>query len=603
MSRNSFGYIPWQLALPCFVASIGLASCDGEGAGADGTDEMVGGNGAEPAAGGKGATGGGGAESDAGSNVKGSAGSGDASAGGSGDGEATSLALRYPSWPDPGADTQTERGEPTIEEAFAGNNDAYVCTSQTYDVTKSFDRVLGLGAQHATAKPGMLVQGRGVLEGQFLPVPLRRSPITISVDLPLTQASRHIENPSLDTIQQAISDLQRDIDAEVEVLRSSFTHSLQLVESSEDASLYFGVDLSFSAPLWSAGLKSTFSSTRTLDTHYLAVKHIEELYTITFSDDLIATETDFLHPGVTPELIRQLEEDGVLGDENPPTYVKSITYGRIVLATAKIVEQLDTRELELIVSANGFGFDGDVEYETRYQQLASSLDFKVLALGASTAEAAAALSQAKIEDMFGEARATTAVPLYYTLNFVRSPRRPAKIGSTTTYTTQECVPTGSKRPCARQCPVGWVDSGTQCASPDGAALGTVVVRSYGGSTTEATPLGAVFPVTDAEALATTAKACATAVYNNGGIWNNPNEVGYTMGCGNNARIVNRSEAWAWKTPQTFCWDVPAGDKCGVLSTGGGNWTPGGQDDGQNTVTFAVQQFYRPYFEAGDPRCY
>jgi hypothetical protein len=590
------------------TATAAVAACDADDAGPTGHDEGAAGSPGSDTAGRAGSSGtndasGGDAPNGDGGGATTTGGNGEPAEGGSGTVDLAGPVLRYPPWADPPDDAETENGEPSIEEAFAGNNDSYSCTLQTYDVTKSFDRVLGLGAQHAAAKPGMLLQGRGVLEGQFLTVPLKRSPITISVDLPIQQASRRIENPSIDTIQQAISDLQRDIDSEVDVLRSSFTHSLQLVDSAEDASLYFGVDLAYSAALWNAGLKSSFSSTRTLDTHYLAIKHIEELYTITFSDDLIATETDFLDPSVNEDLIRRLEDDGVLGDENPPVYVKSVTYGRLVLATSKIVEQLDTRELELTVSANGFGFDGEVDYETKYKNLASSLDFKVLAMGATTSEAAAALAQAKIEDMFGQAKATTAVPLYYTLNFVRSPRRPAKVGSTTTYTTQECVPTGSKRPCVRQCPVGWVDSEGACASTEGANLGNVEVRSHGGNSTDATPLGAVFSVKDELDLATSAKACATAVYNNGGIWDNSNETGYTISCGSNSRIVNRHEAWSWKSPQTFCWVLPVGQACGVTSTGGGNWTPGGQGDGQNTVSFAIPTFYRPYFEPGDPRCY
>ena len=161
---------------------------------------------------------------------------------------------------------------------------------------------------------------------------------------------------------------------------------------------------------------------------------------------------------------------------------------------------------------------------------------------------------------------------------------------------------GGAPTCARRCPTGWSESGGACVQTTAITLGTVLVRSNGASTTNANPLGAVFPVRDAEMLATTARACAAAVYVTGGIWENPTEIGYTMSCGSSSRVVNRQEAFTWRTPQTFCWDVPASVSCGVTSTGAGNWTPGGQPDGQNRVTFSVQSYSRPYFEPGDPRC-
>src|SRR5260370_5635655 len=100
----------------------------------------------------------------------------------------------------------------------------------------------------------MIVQGQGGVEGQLLTVPLRRAPIVISVDLPIKNSTRAIAHPSTGTIQQAISELQIDIDGEITNLRSNFTHSSELVASFEEASLYFGVNLSYSTPLAGGGL-------------------------------------------------------------------------------------------------------------------------------------------------------------------------------------------------------------------------------------------------------------------------------------------------------------------------------------------------------------
>jgi hypothetical protein len=301
-------------------------------------------------------------------------------------------------------------------------DDEYRCKTQEYDVTQQHERVLGLSAAHASVKPGMLLQGNGVQNGVFRAVPVRRAPITISIDLPLKNPVRRIDDPSSDSIQAGIASLQSDADAELSSLRSNFTHTTEVVDSFEQATFGFGVDLKYAGPLVSAGLKTSFEQSSEAGHHQFAVKHIEELYTITFSDDRIATEADFFASDVTAADIAKLESGDVIGAANPPTFVKSVTYGRIVFATASVDKVYDSKAFSLAVNGGAFGFSGETSVRVQYKTMASSASFKVLALGASVDEAKAALAQAKMQDMFGAAKATTAAPLYNDIHFVKSPR-------------------------------------------------------------------------------------------------------------------------------------------------------------------------------------
>ncbi len=500
------------------------------------------------------------------------------------------------------------RGESTGV-SFAGKGHAaYSCTYKTYDVTKDFDRILGLGASHASAKPGILLQGKGVLNGQFDTIQLPRSPIVISVELPIRNPRRTIENPSVDTIQAAVAALQRDIDAELTELHSTFMHSTKLVDSFEETAFFFGVNLSYKGPLVQAGLDSAFHSNRSAESHVMAVKHIEELYTITFSDELLRDEGAFLASSVTDADLARLESEGVIGQENPPAYVKSVTYGRIILATAAFTSEANTRQLEAGVNATYGGLDLNLRMSDTYKNLAQSAHFDVLALGGTTAEALAALRAASIDKMFGPARATTAEPLYYTINWLKSPRPTAKVGSTTTYTTRECVPTGGSEPCRIACPAGWSEVAGQgtCVSSYGATLGEPKVWGDGHGHMNATPLGMTFRVADPNNLATAAKVVWSSVYASGGIWNDPSKYGFTVSCGGGfTRRVSRAEAWNWRPGPAITWEpVPAGEACGVSQVNSNDsWTPGLQGDGTVLVPMRVESFSRPVFAPGDSRCY
>lgn len=459
----------------------------------------------------------------------------------------------------------------------------YQCTFQDYDVTKQFDSIVGLDSHMASVRPGMILEGNGVRNGVFNPIPLPRSPLTLSIDLPIKNPTRTITNPNSATIQQAIAELQAEADAELsaDALRSSFTHTTQVVESLEDAAFFFGVDLKYSGPLFSAGMSASFEQTRTAGTQSFAVKHVEELYTITLADDAIAKESDFFAPSVSLADIQALEAVGQLGPDNPPVYVKSVTFGRAVLATAQAQQQFDSQELGLTVQGGAFGVSADAKYTNAYKTLASSSSFQLLALGGSAAEAQKALAAAQITDIFGAARAGTAVPLYYKMHFLEGARKPAKVGSATKYTAEECAPVGAE-PCGTTCAAGWTWNGTLCTES----------AIYGGTASvwdsSGLHAGGGFTV-PAPTFASAAYVCVDAGYQDGGIFDDGQHA-FDVYCGGLRMNVNRNEITGngGARHKRWCWDnVPVNTVCSVDNLGGG-WTPIFQGAGRVNVAFSTQ---------------
>jgi hypothetical protein len=508
-------------------------------------------------------------------------------------GDLAGIFADYEPWEDPPDPSKVAVGDATLSDNVFIDHEGYQCSYQTYDVTQSFDRVLGLSTAHASVMPGMLLEGHSVLQGVFNTLPVKRGPITISIDVPIDNPIREIESPNSATIQEAILSLISDAEDEG-VSRSNFVHSTQVVESFEHASFYFGIDVDYAGPLASAGLDASFSSERTVFEHTFALKHIEELFTITFADDLILAESDFFADDVTTSDLESLEDRGLIGPGRPPVYVKSVTYGRLVLATANVQNQYDTTDFEVVVNANAFDTDVTTELEEEYESLANNVEWNLLVRGATRDEALAALENAAIEDMFGPADATAAVPLYFKLKFAAGARLDARTGDTTTYVEQACFPTGSE-PCEYACASGWTKiSETRCeTSGQGATSWSFEANGSANARTS----GSLYDLPQ-PAPASSARVCFSATRTGGGMFDDGNSA-ISVACGpagstTPSRIVTRAELW---DGVNWCWnDVGADARCDATSPHE-EWTPDLQSAGQATVSLTVEQY------AGAPRCY
>lgn len=495
---------------------------------------------------------------------------------------------KFQPWPDPAAEAKQPEGEPEISEPVFDAHQGYECEYQSYDVTESYDRVLAVGALHSEVVPGALLQGGEARKGVYNTIPAARSPVTVSVNVPIANPVRVIENPTVANLQAAIAAIQADIDAELDVVPvQALDHETEVTESFEEASTFFGVDLDFSAPLVNVGIDTVFDHEHEVGNTSFSLRHVEELFTITFTAEEQPTPTSFFADDVTLEQLEELETAGYFGPENPPVFVKSVSYGRVVLASAATTHQYDSDAFAALINANALGSGASVETQHAYQQLAEQAQFKLLAMGVTSEDALAALHGAKIEDMFGPASALAAVPLYYEMHFMTGTRPTAKLGDAMHYTEQRCYPTGPE-PCEWACGVDWspVDLET-CTQSGGGVSGNFQIwdenwmLNVNGSFAVPHPTDAV-----------DARVCGSAQRTDGGIWNDGN-IGFTVNCGNFSRAITRAELWSGVG---WCWDgVPVDTACWI--TPGDVWTPAFQNAGWALATLSVDHYETP------TRCY
>lgn len=352
------------------------------------------------------------------------------------------FALLPAQWPDPPppADVATEL--PPEEGVDSANSTVrFQCQRTQHDVQVDFDAILGLSGAYADVKPGMLLQGEPLTRGQMIPVPLRRAPLHLTIDLPISTQARQVLEPNSATLQEAVGSLQRQADLELTPAQipAQVSYSASAVSSFQHASLSAGVNLNFNFLLGSSGISTAFSNSSSKLNVTVMAKLYQPIDTISFADDEFPTESDFLASDVTTADLLEQWSAGTISRSNLPAFVKSITYGRILLFTMTTSEVRSADDLEALVRGSFVGFSGDASVRSHYAEIASRAQIEVLALGGSSADALSAIRSADYSLFFTDARPGTSVPLSYRMQYLRGARNVARTGNALSYVDERCA--------------------------------------------------------------------------------------------------------------------------------------------------------------------
>ncbi len=347
-----------------------------------------------------------------------------------------------PDWEEPTAAEE----EPQVleaEEDFDG--ESYVrCETVEYDRKQNFDNLVAVGANATALKPGMLVQGRGVRDGSLSVIGLRRSPLSISVNLALEDPSRDVAAPNSASIQDAIASLQRAADTRLgalDVIPADISFRATEVWSFEQAMLDAGISLEYSGVFASGSVGSSIRQSSQSESKTVMVKLYQPMYTISFADDALAEPADFFHESVTQADFDAQVQLGTMGPANQPCYVQSVTYGRMLVYTATSTEAESASELRVALEASYGAYSGSADMTQRQQSLVSNSTIEVQVFGGTQEDATNTLRDiVKSGDYSGFLRpvpSTTAVPLSYRINDLKN-RQVAVIGDATKYSIQSC---------------------------------------------------------------------------------------------------------------------------------------------------------------------
>ncbi len=263
--------------------------------------------------------------------------------------------------PIPDWDNTTKAAEPDeiidAELIVRDGNTPHKCQVVEKNLVRSLGKIISVGTNKGKIWPGAIFQGISLESGEFELINIDKAPITITVDLPIDKTFREIEKPNSVTLQQAISEMQIEAGNLKEGSQAGAgIMNFEITEASsfKQTMLDMGITGGFTEPQSEVGLEASasISTDRSVREHTVIAKFIQEKFTVRLADDLIPTTADFFKDDVTVDELEALEKDGVIGTDNIPLYIESVTYGRILLFTMKSTEVNNSNELSAALNAS-----------------------------------------------------------------------------------------------------------------------------------------------------------------------------------------------------------------------------------------------------------
>jgi hypothetical protein len=218
--------------------------------------------------------------------------------------------------------------------------------------------------------PGALIQGNSLASGQLAPIQLDRAPGTITVATDFAgggtaQLSRVIDRPEFPTVQQARHDLLTTINPTNSA--GALTYDMTVARTMRHAMVKLGLNVNVGKVKvdLDASLDSSY------ETNTVAMRFNQAYYTVTFTPS--GSPPDFFADTVT---LSEVEKYATA--DNPPCYLSSVTYGRMLLVL--VTSRASSLEIKAALKAGvGSVFTGSLEGQ--YKELLSQSSIMVLAVG------------------------------------------------------------------------------------------------------------------------------------------------------------------------------------------------------------------------------
>lgn len=332
------------------------------------------------------------------------------------------------------ADTVLESGASETDELVGGT--FYECTSTPYSLTRTPEKVVTLDPDVNILWLGSLLQGSGYKGGigSLAEWSVReRAPLRISIDLLASNNSRTVDRPDLASVNQAVGELVQAAAAEGHRGGSSVSFSMHTTYSVRQAALSLGISTMYLGPKITAEL----GFERTARERTVTAYFVQRMFTTSFV--LPNTPSDMFSDEFTVERLQEEVDRGHVGTSNPPVYVASIVYGRVLIFTfTSTASLLDIRAaLSAFVGTEG----GTIDFELK--RILQEADISVVTVGGEGRNAVDLIRTGHLADYFNEdAALTSARPISYTVRNLGD-NSIAKVSETTEYNLKECtaVPT------------------------------------------------------------------------------------------------------------------------------------------------------------------
>lgn len=333
------------------------------------------------------------------------------------------------------------RSKPITGQNYAQN---YRYSCQLYEVNRSamFRNVFVPGFTVADVLPGALIEGQSLRDGEIDILPIARNDVNMRVDVSIEDATLTVPSPAApDAIYDAVTTIRREAnpylnDTDVDIIAANLEYRITEAYSYEQAMLDMGLSAEYAGESVSVNFDSSFSSEQSVETHTIMATLFHPMYTIVF-DDSEMTPAGFFADDVKMADIEQLAARDRIGPDNLPLYIKSVTYGQMILFTVSNSSVETTEELQVAVSGAVGAFKGEATLDQSYESIMRNSDIQVYSIGGDRDAAFAALRAGDLSLFFAPGESTTAEVLYMTANTLNGDS--AALVDRASFTERDCT--------------------------------------------------------------------------------------------------------------------------------------------------------------------
>ncbi len=173
---------------------------------------------------------------------------------------------------------------------------------------------------------------------------------------------------------------------------------------------------------------------------------MQPVYTVSFADEALPTAGSFFDPSLTDADWQAQVAAGTISAENPPVFISSVTYGRLVMVSLSSTQGETVDTLKTLIEGSTTAFSASATINAAQAKMWSTLKHQEYQRGGSANAAADAIQTGDFRKFFSKAPPSTMVPIAFTVKTLSGTRKVALIGDLTKYNAPDCQTKGSWTP-------------------------------------------------------------------------------------------------------------------------------------------------------------
>lgn len=325
---------------------------------------------------------------------------------------------------------------------YADGSNRWHCGEVSYSLTRNFDEVAILRPTNGIVYPGALVKiNPALMNGVPEPITLKRAPVKLRLDLPGIEERGNIEvkepnNSNVQTaIDQSLNWWNNNKYQEGYTNASNSSYEATVSYTSEQLAL----DLGLSATWASGSVSSQFAYKSSREKRVAMAVFKQAFYTVTMETP--DNPASVFGNGVTLDNLQV-----AAGENTPPAYVSSVTYGRLILFRMESSSEYSSTEVEAALRYGSGKLSATGTLASKYQKILQTSSLTLVTIGGNAEAAAEGVSAKDFGDLekiikgknASYSKENPGVPIAYTVKSLAD-NSLVKMGFTTDYTTQECA--------------------------------------------------------------------------------------------------------------------------------------------------------------------